>query len=317
MAARITARLPALDGKFGLDDVFILIAWLLTFGFTICLVMLSYSGLGQDVWTLPFHQITETLKIFTALEKLYIPTVWITKISILLLYLRLFPDTTMRLHVKICMAFCAASLFSLFWACVFKCWPISLSWNYWDGEHKGFCTSMAGQGWANSGLNMFADIVVLLLPLPTIWKLKLNAEKKYSIMAMFSVGLLSVSITLEFCCANMFLSVTVVSMVRLKTMKYFTFTANPTCKHIPDPSVLLTILIPMQGTLSSFPFGQLSRSTSASCVPACLACAPSIHASSEAGNGRRQARARLITMVMAIVVPDSLGVQTVHSGRVG
>lgn len=188
--ARVTARLPTLGGQLGPDDWFILAAWGLSMGFTTALVMLSYSGLGQDVWKVPFHNITETLKIFTALEKLYIPTVWVTKISILLLYLRLFPDMKFRKHIKICLALCAATVTCLFVACVFKCWPISMSWNYWDGEHSGKCTSMAAQGWANSSLNMFADIVVLILPLPTIWKLRLSIDKKLGITAMFSVGLL-------------------------------------------------------------------------------------------------------------------------------
>ena len=179
-----------MGGKFGLDDWFILAAWVLSVGFTILLIMLSYSGLGKDVWTLPFENITRTLTIFTALEKIYIPTVWITKISILFLYLRLFPDQGLRRQIKVGLGLCAATVVCLELACVFKCWPISFSWNYWDGEHQGKCTSMAAQGWANSSLNMFADIVVLVLPLPTIWKLKLPMEKKIGIIAMFSIGLL-------------------------------------------------------------------------------------------------------------------------------
>ncbi|KAK5086256.1 hypothetical protein LTR70_007370 [Exophiala xenobiotica] len=210
VAARVTARLPALDGTFGLDDWFIVAAWVLSMGFTIILNMLSYSGLGKDVWTLRFDNITETLKLFTILEKVYTPTTWFTKISILFLYLRLFPDHELRRTIKIGLGLCAASLVCLELACIFKCWPISYSWTFWDGEHGGKCTSMSGQGWANASVNMFADIAVLILPLPTIWKLKLPIEKKLGIMAMFSVGLF----------------VTVVSMVRLKTMKYFNFSAN-------------------------------------------------------------------------------------------
>lgn len=213
VAARVTARLPALDGTFGLDDWFIVAAWVLMMGFTIILSMLSYSGLGKDVWMLPFDNITETLKLFTVLEKVYTPTTWFTKISILFLYLRLFPDHVLRRMIKIGLGLCAASLVCLELACIFKCWPIGYSWTFWDGEHHGKCTSMSGQGWANASVNMFADIAVLILPLPTIWRLKLPTEKKLGITAMFSVGLF----------------VTVVSMVRLKTMKYFNFSANATC----------------------------------------------------------------------------------------
>jgi len=214
VAARVAARVPALGGTFGLDDVFIVAAWALSMVFTGMGCMLSYKGLGRDVWTLPYHNITETLKYFTVLEKVYIPTTWFTKISILFLYLRLFPDHALRRWIKVGLVLCSVSLFCLELACIFKCWPISYSWHYWDGEHEGKCTSMSGQGWANAGINMFADLAVLILPLPTIWKLNLTTEKKLSIMAMFSVGLF----------------VTVVSMVRLKTMEYFDFSSNATCK---------------------------------------------------------------------------------------
>ena len=191
VAARLVARIPVLTGSsFKADDWMILASWALAMAFTILLAMLSYSGLGRNVWTLTPHDITKTLQLFTALEKVYIPCIWFTKISILLLYLRLFPDPKLRRNIKIGLGLCSVTVFALFWACVFKCWPISFAWNYWDGEHKGKCTSEAAQGWANSFLNMFADIVVLLLPLPTIWKLNLSTEKRMAIMAMFSVGLL-------------------------------------------------------------------------------------------------------------------------------
>lgn len=151
---------------------------------------MSESGLGRDVWTLPFDNVTLTMLRFSILTYIYILVGWLTKVSILLLYLRLFPDHTFRILVKIGLVFCSLAGFSFFWACLLQCSPISLSWTFWDGEHKGKCANWAGQGWANVFITIFADVAVLLLPLPTICKLNMQMEKKLGVMAMFSVGLL-------------------------------------------------------------------------------------------------------------------------------
>ena len=130
------------------------------------------------------------MKNFAILTYFYILVAWLTKISILLLYLRLFPDHIFRLIAKIALVFCCLAGFAFFWACLLQCAPISLIWTFWDGEHKGKCASWAAQGWAHVVANIFADTFILLLPLPTIWKLNLPLEKKLGVMAMFSVGLL-------------------------------------------------------------------------------------------------------------------------------
>lgn len=152
------------------------------------------GGLGKDIWDVPFDspddKVTYTLQLFTALEKLYIPAIWSTKIAILLLYLRVFPDERFRHRVKICIWIYFATAFCLFWACLFKCWPVSYSWTFWDGEHHGSCSSMNAQGWANSALNIVEDLIVLVLPWPTIRKLNLSREKKIGITIMFGVGIL-------------------------------------------------------------------------------------------------------------------------------
>lgn len=91
---------------------------------------MSDYGLGKDTWTVPFDKIIESLRIYAAAEKMYILVVWITKLSILLLYLRLFPDDTVRRNIKIVFVVYAAALFCLFFADLFKCWPISYEYVY-------------------------------------------------------------------------------------------------------------------------------------------------------------------------------------------
>lgn len=141
---------------------------------------------------MPFSNITLTLKYFYILTYIYICITWLTKISILLLYLRLFPDVTFRNIVKFMIGFCCAAWVSFLVACILRCHPVSFAWTFWDGEHQGHCPHIlvSAQGWPHVAVNISADLVVLLLPLPTILKLNLALEKKLSVMFMFSTGIL-------------------------------------------------------------------------------------------------------------------------------
>lgn len=151
---------------------------------------MSYSGLGRDTWTITFDNITLTLEYFQVLTLSYILAGSFTKVSILLLYLRLFPDQLFRRVAWAGVGLCSFIGFAFFWTCLFQCWPISTIWTFWDGEHLGRCSDRKAQGWAYLYVTIISDFAVLLLPLPTIWKLKLPMEKKLGIIAMFSVGLL-------------------------------------------------------------------------------------------------------------------------------
>lgn len=155
-------------------------------------VPVTYNGLGKDVWTVAFDTITLNLKYTSILLYFYIMFVWLTKISILFLYLRLFPDPKFRYIVKITIILCCMAAISFLVGSTMRCRPIEFSWTFWDNEHVGRCTNIlySAQGWPHLAVNVIADLCVLLLPLPTLWKLNLAWEKKLGVMSMFSVGAL-------------------------------------------------------------------------------------------------------------------------------
>lgn len=113
-----------------------------------------------------------------------------TKISILLLYLRLFPDEKFRLIVKIGVAFCSLACFLFTITCLLQCSPISFRWTFWDYHHEGECVNLPVMAWIHTCVNTVADVVVLILPLPTIWKMNLPLKKRTGVMFMFGIGLL-------------------------------------------------------------------------------------------------------------------------------
>ncbi|KAL4733771.1 hypothetical protein BDV11DRAFT_209946 [Aspergillus similis] len=206
-----------LAGQLGLDDYTICAALLVAVAICGVGFPLKTHGLGKNIWTVPFSDISETLKLFFIEEVLYTICTALIKLSMLFLYLRLFPNALLR--TAVCVSLAITSLWALgsFFAQVFSCKPISYYWKQWDGEHEGRCSSHNSLLLAHSIINIFLDILVIALPMPVLARLQMSIEKRVGVCLMFAAGLV----------------VTVISVLRLVETVGFNDTANPTKDFVP------------------------------------------------------------------------------------
>ncbi|KAF2732466.1 hypothetical protein EJ04DRAFT_565929 [Polyplosphaeria fusca] len=214
---RIFARLPCCGGTWGLDDWAILVAMLPVLPLTGLSVPLANDGLGKDMWTVPFDKITHILHIYYFDESFYLSAIALTKISILLFYLRIFPNRDFRRAVYLTITLCALYILAFIPVTIFQCLPIHLAWERWDGEHHGKCINVNAEGWTSAAFNIIFDLVVICLPLRELSKLAMSRRRKVGIMLMFVGGGF----------------VTVVSMLRLKWLVQFANTENVTWDYTP------------------------------------------------------------------------------------
>ncbi|CAD6447181.1 1aa4508f-33fe-49eb-a353-f432a91ea87e [Sclerotinia trifoliorum] len=107
------------------------------------------------------------------------------KISILLLYRSIFPSKTMTLATNL------VSIFVLLWgistlvASIFSCKPIN---GYWESDIMPKCINFKWFFVGNSLTNIMADIVILGLPMPPLWHLKMSRRLKTAVSGMFLLG---------------------------------------------------------------------------------------------------------------------------------
>ena len=112
------------------------------------------------------------------------------KSSIMMFYLRMFgSDRTLRKGVWIVMTITWLWVTSEVLGTFLMCRPINYNW---DLTVKGTCGSRTAGFVAAAALNTSTDLMVLILPMPIIWKLKLSTARKLSLMTLFSFGLLYV-----------------------------------------------------------------------------------------------------------------------------
>ena len=149
-------------------------------------------------------------------QYIYQVIIVLTKISIVLLYLRIFPISVSARFSYVSWAVIAALLaygvgFLIYSG--FQCAPVSYFWTQWDGEHEGHCNNFQLAVYINSGLNIFFDLTVFFLPIPKLMAIQVqDKRRKVGVVLTFLVGLF----------------VTACSMVRLKYLSQVSKITNAT-----------------------------------------------------------------------------------------
>lgn len=109
-----------------------------------------------------------------------------TKISVLLLYARIFRfKSYLTKSAWIIGAICVAWAISITFITIFYCVPIQ---KIWDSTVPGHCIDRIIPRALNSLATILTDIVILVLPIPKVWKLQMPVAKKAAVLFAFSLG---------------------------------------------------------------------------------------------------------------------------------
>lgn len=113
-----------------------------------------------------------------------------TKISILLLYRRIFTYSWAKRASQIVLvivliigAWLTATVFT---ACV----PLEAFWDWQVAvERHAYCHPL-NLWWANNGLHLATDILIVMLPMPVLLRLRLPRRQKCALVGLFTLGFL-------------------------------------------------------------------------------------------------------------------------------
>jgi hypothetical protein len=112
------------------------------------------------------------------------------KISILLFYRRLFDTKRFKL-----VSIIVASSVIAYWVCftlvaIFQCTPVHYTW---DKNVSGKCIDAYALLMAASVLNIINDIVIVIMPIPVVWCLRVSRQQKMGLTGLFLLGSLYVA----------------------------------------------------------------------------------------------------------------------------
>ncbi|RKF78332.1 putative integral membrane protein [Golovinomyces cichoracearum] len=174
--------------KFWWDDGFLMISSIFFLAFQ-CLTMWGTSyGFGLHIWTANLSHWAGLLLFEWLWEIIYIIVQTMTKISVLLLYHRIFPQRWFRRVITClicimflhCIAFCAVIITA--------CKPIK---SFWRKDIEGRCIDTRAVGVVGAAFSIGEDVTFLLLPVPLIWRLKLKPSRKIGIILILTIGVIA------------------------------------------------------------------------------------------------------------------------------
>lgn len=171
--------------KYGMDDLFIVIALALTYGLNANELIALQFGFGKHQLMLSFNHMKKFLLIYYETQIILTCAITTTRLSLLLFYCRVFPIQRFRTITAITGLVIIAWWMGTTLAIMFTCIPVHA---FWDRSVEGKCVNEHTQVYAITGTEVATNIAVIILPIPWLWGLHLPTPKKIALGGIFLLG---------------------------------------------------------------------------------------------------------------------------------
>ncbi|CAD6574768.1 MAG: hypothetical protein ASARMPRED_006899 [Alectoria sarmentosa] len=173
----------------GPEDYTCFVAWLGLLAYGILDLVTDAYGEGTHLWDVTQTHAVHWAKLANVQEIIYGPIILITKISILLLYAKLFaPQRRSVTYILIQTLLYFNLLFytAITLVKIFECTPRR---KIWEKTTPGHCINLAVLLYVTGVVNTASDIAILMLPLTVIWHLQMPTNRKIGVSAAFAAAL--------------------------------------------------------------------------------------------------------------------------------
>lgn len=165
-------------------------------------------GLGLHVQAVPPENIEKFLKLLWIIYYIFDTGTAVGKASALFFYARIFSASHSKFRYALWLvhALNVAWLLTILLCVTFMCSPIRKAW---DTALPGKCLN-TGILWTGSGVtSLLIDVIILVMPLPMLWRLQLKLIRRIQVVGVFICGYLSVTPLPNF------------QVMRYKTLSFF------------------------------------------------------------------------------------------------
>lgn len=129
-----------------------------------------------------------------AIQLLFIITIGLTKVSILMTYLRIFPSKLNRQFCYAMLAYTIAFSIACFFLVLFQCTPVHVYWETYKFllTIEQHCKNVKVIYFIWSGQNTVSDFLIFLWPIKYISSVRISRRQRITLITMFSCGLMYV-----------------------------------------------------------------------------------------------------------------------------
>ncbi|KAL9081883.1 MAG: hypothetical protein Q9159_006933 [Coniocarpon cinnabarinum] len=134
------------------------------------------------------------LKAGFAMTQLVTPAFALTRFSILALFLRIFYRSYVRWTSYFLIGFIALQVVAFNVAAAVECLPSTYYWNrvyYGMYGGDGHCVNLDKFYISFQGPEMFVDLMMILIPLPEVWRLRSTRSRRLALTILFLTGVIA------------------------------------------------------------------------------------------------------------------------------
>ncbi|KAF2109250.1 hypothetical protein BDV96DRAFT_475591, partial [Lophiotrema nucula] len=184
VGARLYVRCCMLRNS-GKDDLFCILAAVFSIvEMALMFVEIQYGSGKRASQLSPTTIDKQRWSVYISIPPYYIGLMFI-KLSIIYQYLRFCRDTLGRVcYLTLALVVCT----TITWLClgIFQCHPVR---GFWDSNLEGTkCLDLVKINYSYLAVNATTDIILLVLPMPSFWRLKLGKAEKRALIGIFALG---------------------------------------------------------------------------------------------------------------------------------
>ncbi|KAJ4133299.1 hypothetical protein NW754_016107 [Fusarium falciforme] len=180
-----------LTGGVQVDDVLLIFSYVLAVAtIALCLHMFATGVGGVHAWEISVTQFNAYLMDVYLAAFIYILCGSLSKLALLIFYLRLSPQRWFRIATWSTIVFISGYTVGIFFACIFSCKPIAMSWDVTITD--GVCINRPSLYIATAVANIISDVILFFLPIPMVIKLQIPPRQKIGLVIIFGIGSLTV-----------------------------------------------------------------------------------------------------------------------------
>ena len=161
----------------------------------------SRAGFGKHIASIGLPAVRYYLKILMSEQLVYVVGLFSAKLSILLYYWRIFCITSMRRIIytvativilscvgAVCQSYVESSndglILKKIIANLTQCIPISDFWSL----KPAICMNVGATGISYAIITIVTDIILILMPIPYVWRLNMSRWQKIGVNSAFAVA---------------------------------------------------------------------------------------------------------------------------------
>ncbi|KAK7216828.1 hypothetical protein V2G26_004831 [Clonostachys chloroleuca] len=178
-------------GGLKIDDYLISLAWMASIAMQSTQIWsVSIGGLCHHAWEMPISIYTNHMLSSYIAAPVFIACNGLSKSSLLTFYLRISTQKWFKISIWAAIAMVCGYTCTIAGLLLFGCRPIRSAW---DPYVPGKCVNLPSLYIAIASANIVSDVVLFIIPIPTVLALKMPVSHKLGAAIMFGIGSITVA----------------------------------------------------------------------------------------------------------------------------